>query len=66
MDYLGPTTYQGNFSPEFFSHISSVPGRAELAERMKLIQERSAVLGPLLRDHRVHLPMWAVAATRLD
>jgi SAM-dependent methyltransferase len=65
IDYLGPTTYQGNFSPKFFAHMSSV-GRADLVERMKPMQERMAVLGPLLQDHRVHMPMWIVAATRLD
>ena len=38
----------------------------ELAERMNVIRERLAVIGPLLENHRVHMPFWAVAATRLD
>ena len=66
LDHLVPTTYQGNFSPEFFAHMSELPGREDLAERMKAVQERMAVIGPLLENHRVHLPFWAVAATRLD
>jgi hypothetical protein len=36
------------------------------AERMKPLQERLAVIGPLLDDYRVHVPTWAVAATRVD
>ncbi len=66
LDDLGPTTYQGNFNPEFFSHMSQLADRQDLAEQMKPVQERLAVIGPLLKDHRVHLPFWAVAATRLD
>jgi SAM-dependent methyltransferase len=66
IDYLGPTTYQGHFSPEFFARMSELPGRQDLAERMKPVQERLEVLGPLLENNRVHLPFWAVTATRLD
>ena len=31
-----------------------------------LLQDRMKIIGPLLDDHRVHFPIWAVAATRLD
>jgi len=33
---------------------------------MRALQDRLRVIGPLLENHRVHMPMWAVAATRLD
>jgi SAM-dependent methyltransferase len=65
LDHLGTTTYQGHFSPEAFAVMSS-EASPELAERMKVVRERLAVIGPLLENHRVHMPFWAVAATRLD
>ena len=65
LDHLGTTTYQGHFSPEAFAMMSS-EASPELAERMKVVRERLAVIGPLLENHRVHMPFWAVAATRLD
>ena len=38
----------------------------EMAQRMAPLLQQLSVVGPLLEDHRVHLPVWAVAATRLD
>jgi SAM-dependent methyltransferase len=66
IDYLGPTTYQGNFNPEFFAHVTEVTGGGDLAERMKPLREQMNVIAPLLENHRVHMPFWAVNATRLD
>jgi len=65
LDYLGTTTYQGHFSPEAFAVMSS-EASPELAERMKVVRERLAVIGPLLENQLVHMPFWAVAATRAD
>jgi hypothetical protein len=33
---------------------------------MKPMQEQLQILAPLLKNNRVHLPVWAVTATRLD
>jgi SAM-dependent methyltransferase len=65
LDHLGTTTYQGHFSPEAFAVMSS-EASPELAERMKVVRERLAVIGPLLENQLVHMPFWAVAATRVD
>ena len=66
VDYLGTTTYQGNFDPDTFAALSALSGQPEVAERFRPVQERLEVLWPLLENHRVHMPFWAVAATRLD
>lgn len=65
LDHLGTTTYQGHFSPEALAVMSS-EASPELAERMKVVRERLAVIGPLLENQLVHMPFWAVAATRVD
>jgi SAM-dependent methyltransferase len=66
IDYLGTTTYQANFSPATFEAMSQMNERPDLAERMKPFQDQLRVIEPLLENHRVHMPFWAVAATRLD
>jgi SAM-dependent methyltransferase len=65
LDHLGTTTYQGHLTPEAFAAMSSV-ANPDLSERLKVVHERLAVIGPLLDNHRVHMPFWAVTATRLD
>jgi len=42
----------------------SVDGLPAL-DRMKPLQDRLRVIAPLLENHRVHMPFWTVAATRL-
>lgn len=37
-----------------------------MAARFGPLQGRLKVLEPLLESHRVHFPIWAVAATRVD
>jgi SAM-dependent methyltransferase len=66
IDYLGTTTDQANFSPETFTNLEKMSGNAEWAERLKPVQDQLQVIEPLLKDHRVHMPAWAVTATRLD
>jgi SAM-dependent methyltransferase len=67
LDYLGPTTYLANFSTETFKRMSEIlADNQDLAARIELMLERFAVIEPLLDHHRVHLPYWAVHATRLD
>ena len=66
IDYLGTTTYQANLSLETFSNMSQVSGRSDIADRMKPLQDQLRVIAPLLENHRVHLPFWAVVAARLD
>jgi SAM-dependent methyltransferase len=65
LDYLGTTTYQGNYGPGTFEAMSAQAG-PRFADRMKPLTERMQVLMPLLERGRVHMPFWAVAATRLD
>jgi SAM-dependent methyltransferase len=67
IDYLGTTTYQATFSPETFAYLSKeMSGDSGWAERMKPMQEQLQIIAPLLKNNRVHLPVWAVTATRLD
>jgi hypothetical protein len=46
--------------------MSRVSGMHDIADRMKPLQDQLRVIAPLLENHRVHMPFWAVAATRLD
>lgn len=66
IDHLGTTTYQSNLNPEAFAAMCAHAGDAQLAERMKPVQERLAIIDPLLENHLVHMPVWAVVATRID
>ncbi len=66
IDYLGTTTYQANLSPETLANMSRASGRHDIADRMKPLEDQLRVISPLLENHRVHMPFWAVAATRLD
>lgn len=67
VDYVGTSTYVGVFRPEtleFLTNMMSV--NPDMAARFEPLQDRLRTLGPLLDSHRVHFPIWAVAATRLD
>ncbi|MCW2655562.1 MAG: methyltransferase [Mycobacterium sp.] len=67
IDYLGATTYQATFSPETFTNLcKEMSGNPQLAERLKPVHDQIHVIAPLLQNHRVHMPAWAVTATRLD
>jgi SAM-dependent methyltransferase len=67
IDHLGTTTYQATFTPETFTHLTQeMSADSGWTERMKPMQEQLQVIAPLLRNNRVHLPVWAVSATRLD
>ena len=66
IDYLGTTTYQANLSSETFAEMSRMGGNQEIAERMKPIEDQLRVIAPLLEHHLVHMPFWAVSATRLE
>jgi SAM-dependent methyltransferase len=66
IDYLGTTTYQANINPETLANMSQVSRRHDIADRMKPLQDQLRVIAPLLENHRVHMPFWAVEATRLD
>ncbi|VBA34823.1 hypothetical protein LAUMK13_00587 [Mycobacterium innocens] len=68
VDYLGATTYQARFLPQTFDAMTKVVSTSqdEMLERMRPLMQQLNVLQPLLQDHRVHLPVWAVVATRLD
>lgn len=67
IDYLGTTTYEGNYSPETVESMAQMGlHRPELAERMKPTDDQLRAIAPMLENHRVHMPFWSVAATRLD
>ncbi|MFZ1178491.1 MAG: hypothetical protein WAO15_19960 [Mycobacterium sp.] len=68
IDYLGSTTYQARLLPETFEAMKTVASEQqdEILQRMRPLAHRMSVIDPLLEDHRVHLPVWSVVATRLD
>ena len=66
IDYLGPTTYLGHFTPEGFEQWLARASASGWGERMKPLQEQLRVIGPLLENHLLHMPFWAVRATRQD
>jgi SAM-dependent methyltransferase len=67
VDHVGTSTYVGNFRPETLEFLTSMMNaNPDMAVRFGLLQDRMKIIGPLLDDHRVHFPIWAVAATRLD
>jgi len=66
IDHLGTTTYQANLSLETIANMSRRSGRQDIADRMQPLEGQLHVIAPLLENHRVHMPFWAVAATRLD
>lgn len=68
LDHIGPTVYQGVFDPESFTTMLQAldeMGRPDIAEGVRVLQQRFAVLQPLLEDNLVHMPFWMIAATRL-
>jgi SAM-dependent methyltransferase len=66
IDYLGTSTYVARFGPETLVHMQNMGPNPAWEKRLKPLQEQLAVIGPLLDDYRVHMPIWAVAATRID
>ena len=69
IDHIGTTTYQGTFDPAAFTDMIAVMesmGREDLVAGVRALAERFAYLQPLLEDNLVHMPFWAVAATRID
>ncbi|MBS9532427.1 class I SAM-dependent methyltransferase [Mycobacterium sp. M1] len=69
VDHIGPTAYQGVFAPESFTSMLQLMeemGRPDIAEGVRVLQHRFAVLQPLLEDNVVHMPFWMIAATRQD
>ena len=67
VDYVGTSTYVGIFRPETIDFLKSMMSAdPDMAVRFGPLQDRLKTIGPLLDNHRVHFPIWAVAATRLD
>jgi hypothetical protein len=68
IDYLGGSIYQARFLPETFAAMTKVESehQDEILGRVQPLFQQLGVLDPLLDDHRVHLPVWSVVATRLD
>jgi SAM-dependent methyltransferase len=68
LDYLGTSTYLARFGPETIANMEKLGGDAQndWPERMKPLEDQLAVIVPLLENHVVHMPIWAVAATRVD
>ncbi|MEV0947203.1 class I SAM-dependent methyltransferase [Rhodococcus sp. NPDC049939] len=66
IDYLGTTTYQARIAPEIFAKMSALINSPASVERVKPIMEQLRIIGPLLEDHLVHVPFWAVHAARIS
>ena len=66
LDYLGTSTYVGTFGPPALDFLREMDSGDGVAPQMKSLPDQLAALEPRLEDHRVHLPAWSVAATRLD
>jgi SAM-dependent methyltransferase len=65
--YLGPATYQAHMSEQALAHmLSRAEANPDLAQRMAPLREQLRVIEPLLVDHIVHAPFWAVVANRVD
>jgi hypothetical protein len=65
-DYLGPTAYRAHMTPEGFAEWLARACASGWGERMKPLQEQLRVIGPLLKNHLLQMPFWAVTATRQD
>ena len=46
--------------------LSRAEANPDLAQRMAPLREQLRVIEPLLVDHIVHAPFWAVVANRVD
>jgi SAM-dependent methyltransferase len=66
VDHVGTSTYVGIFNPQTIDFMNQMLFQPAMAERMRRLQDRLKVIAPLLDNYRVHMPIWAVAATRLD
>lgn len=67
VDYVGTSTYLAIFRPETLTFMTGrLPSNPGMAARFGPLRHRLETLEPLLENHRVHFPVWAVAATRLD
>ncbi|WP_072690683.1 class I SAM-dependent methyltransferase [Rhodococcus marinonascens] len=65
IDHLGTTTYQARFDPKVFAKMSE-HGEQQFAALLAPMPDQLQVIAPLLENHLVHLPFWAVHATRID
>jgi hypothetical protein len=61
VDYLGTTTYQANLSSEALANMPRLCGRQDIADRMAPLRDQLGVIAPLLENHLIHMPFWAVA-----
>ncbi len=67
VDYVGTSPYLAIFSPRTLTFMTDMmASNPEMAARFAPMQHRLEALEPLLGNHKVHFPVWAVAATRLD
>lgn len=64
LDYLGTSTYVGAFGPRALAFLSRLDSDDGVAPQMKGLPDQLAALEPPLDNHRVHLPMWSVVASR--
>jgi hypothetical protein len=57
--------HQANLSSEVLANMPRLCGRRPIAER-RAPAEPASRERPLLENHLLHMPLWAVAAARLD
>jgi SAM-dependent methyltransferase len=65
IDHLSTSTYVGIFGPEAMAFLAQLDSRRGVAGAMKSLPERLKTIGGA-RNQLVHLPVWALAATRMS
>jgi SAM-dependent methyltransferase len=67
VDYVGASTYVEIWSPETLVFMKKLlPSPQAEAAMFKPLRDQLQVITPLLENNRVHMPVWAVAASRID
>jgi hypothetical protein len=66
IDHLSTSTYLSVFSPQTMAFLAQVESGRGIAPVMKSLVEQLETTGAARDSQLVHLPVWALAATRLD
>jgi SAM-dependent methyltransferase len=66
IDHLSTSTYLSIFSPQTIAFLAQVESGRGIAPVMKSLVEQLETTGAARNKQLVHLPVWALAATRLN
>ena len=66
IDHLSTSTYLSIFSPQAMAFLAQVESGRGIAPVMKSLVEQLETTGAARSNQLVHLPAWALAATRLN